>query len=221
MGTLGQVRPRGRLGSELSLLLLRGAWAPFGAGTTFAPLRRVGVRAGSRAQTPPSVRSRHHHGGWRGHPRRARRWTQTQNLTLSIYVCLQTPLKRQGCSLATHGGITPPVCLYVGCQPCRVPSLPHGCQPSATPVAARRLAPKPSELRDPSSPRKRQRFRCVHGFPFASDVLERWPCPEINSGAQILSRVCLGKPRSYGKSAAENPLPTALGIFLRHGQERV
>lgn len=44
--------------------------------------------------------------------------------------------------------------------------------------------------------RKRHWFGHFHGFMSASDMLELWPCLEMNSGAQTFSHVFPSKPTS-------------------------
>ena len=166
---------------------------------TFPPLQRANERAGSRAQVPRSNAAVTIAGGWWSHPGRARRQTQARNLTLPMHARFQKTLKRQGCFLAVQGGIViPPTCFTCSL---RATLGPPPCTLSVNP-AQRRWQPgdwlpsHPSSETGPGSPRKQHWFGHFQGFMFASNMLERWPCREMNSGAQTLSHVFPSKPMS-------------------------
>lgn len=146
---------------------LGGSGLDLGAGTTFAPLQRVSVRAGSRAHMPRSARSPHRRGGLAVAPTRAQRRTQTQNLTLSTQVRSQKTPKGQGCFPATHGRSYTP---HVFCVlPASHAGSPLPATMSVTPARCRwqpgdGLPGQPSPETGPASPGKRRWFCCGHRF---------------------------------------------------------
>lgn len=194
---MGQVHACGQLSSELSPLLLRKGLGLIWEREGHLLLCRVNERAGSRVQVPRSAHSRHRHGGAGGGtpselgdgPRRKislSPWTPASRRygrgRAASQQCLGTQLHTSMCF----------ICLL------RAMLGPPPCTTSVNPVQHRWQPGDwlPRSETSPGSPRKRHCFGRFHGFMFARGTPERWLRLEMNSGAQIPSRVFRSKQTS-------------------------
>lgn len=143
-----------------------------------------------------------------------------------MHARFQKTLKRQGCFLAMHGGILIPlhVPYTFAVNHAGSPCPHHECQSSATPVAARGLAPEPPQLRH--WPRLPEEAAPVWLFPRVY-VCKRHAGALAASGNEFRgTNPFTGFPKQTNelkreqRCTAPNHLPTALGICLRHSRKR-